>query len=215
MEKQIISKKSAQIQKASSTLFAVVVVASIVVSFSGVFINLLWSQSRFNAKVINEREKVRDDLKSSLDALPKLKAELQTLESADDLLKNQGDKTNSAVVLDALPSKYDFPAVATSFAALAEKTGVKLDSFSGDDVSKTAAASMADPKPVEIPFKISVSGNYQNVVKFIDSLEKSIRPIIVQSFNLSGDAKELELEASLSTYYQPAVDLNVKKRTIQ
>lgn len=215
MAKQVISTKTQQIEKANSTLFIAIIIASIIVSFSAVFIQILWKQGRFNAKVISAQETVRNDIEYNLETIPKLESELVVLENADDLLANQGDKKNSAVILDALPSKYDFPALATSFDSLAKRSGVKLIMFEGDDQGDLAVSSSPDPTPVEIPFTVGVKGNYEGVVKFMNTLENSIRPLIVKNVEIKGKSGELELNLQVRTYYQPSVDLNTTKRTIE
>lgn len=215
MAKQVISTKTQAIEKANSTLFITVIVASVIISFSLVFVQILWKQGRFNANVISAQEVARDDLESNLEAIPKLEAELVVLENADDILAGQGNKQNSAVILDALPSKYDFPAIATSFDALAKRTGVRLASFSGDDLGDLAEQSSPEPTPVEIPVTLSIEGDYDNIIRFLSTLEASIRPLVVSSLEITGNATGLTADVGLSTYYQPAVDLNVKKRTIE
>lgn len=215
MAKQLISTKTQQIEKANSVLFATVVIASIVVSFSLVFVQILWKQGRFNARVISAQEVVRDDLKWNIETIPKLEAELVVLENADDLIKGQGDKTNSQIVLDALPSEYNFPAIATSFDSLAKKSGVKLTTFKGQDLGDAAPKTSPEPTPTEILFDVGVEGSYENIVKFINSLEVSIRPMKVKKLALAGNTGKLTLDLSLSTYYQPAIDLNLTKRTVE
>ncbi len=211
-----ISTKHLQIKKASSTVFAVVAIAAVVVSFCIVLLNILWGTSKYNTRVHSAQEEVRDVLTQNLEVVPDLQESFKNLEIGGEIIGNQpADKENSEVVLDALPSKFDFPALVSSINNLAETTSVKLKSFQGTDVGAAAVQKNNQPTPIEIPFDIEVEGSYDAVKKFLKGVEDSIRPIEVSVIDISGSDKNLRVNVTALTYYQPAFDLELNSVEVQ
>lgn len=211
-----ISTKHIQIEKASSTAFAAVAIASVLVSFSIVFLNILWGTARYNSKVHTAQEEVRDTLKANLEAVGDLENSYRNLEIGSDLIKQQPtDKKNSEVVLDALPSKFDYPALVSSINNLAKRSGVKLKSFQGTDTGEDALQFSTTPAPVEIPLNIQVEGSYDRVKQFLRATELSIRPIHVTSLDISGSDNLLRVSAGINVYYQPAFDLSLTEKEVE
>ena len=211
-----ISTKHLQIQKASSTVFATVAIASVVVSFCLVFLNILWGTAQFNSRVHDKQEDVRDLLEDNLKAAPELEESFKNLEISASLIPEQpDDKKNSEIILDALPSKFDFPALVSSINNLAKETSVSLRSFQGTDVGEEAAQSSNRPEPVEIPFIIEVEGKYEAVKKFLRGIETSIRPFEVKKLNLSGTDGNMRVNVEAVTYYQPAFNLEVTTEVVE
>lgn len=211
-----VSTKHLQIKKASSVVFLTVAAASVVVSFSIVFLNILWGTSQFNAKVQDKQEETRDTLIDNLEVAPKLQQSFNNLEIGGELIPGQqNDKKNSEVVLDALPSKFDYPALVSSINNLAKTTSVSLSSVQGTDIGEEAAQTSNSPEPVEIPITVEVEGPYDSIKKFLQGIENSIRPLNVINMNLSGTDKNLRATVVLNTYYQPAVNLNVESEEVR
>lgn len=208
--------KHALIEKASTQVFVTVAIASIVVSMSLVFLNILWGTAQFNTRVQDAQEIARDTLEANLEAVPSLAESFNNLELGDDLIPDQPeDKENSEVVLDALPSVYDFPELATSVNNLAKLSSVKMTEFAGEDITESATSAAVDPEPQPVSFSVEVEGSYSAIAKFLRGIENSIRPMNVKSINLAGSRTKLIVAVTVETVYQPAVDLTIQKRTIQ
>ena len=208
--------KHAQIDKASTQTFAAVTVAAIVVSMSLVLLNILWGTSRFNTKVQGELEIARDALQTNLERVGPLQESFNRFEIGDNLIPDQEEeKKNSELVLDALPSQFDFPELAASINNLAEEAGVELSSFNGTDLGSDTSGSSSNPRAQEIPFSMRVVGSYSGISKFLRGIENSIRPITVLSIDLTGSSSNLQASVTAETVYQPAVDLTIQKETIQ
>jgi Tfp pilus assembly protein PilO len=203
---QIFSAKRRAITKASTTIMSILVLTSIVVSFSMVGLKFLWDLRAYHSRVTEEKEQVRDTLSTNIENIGLLKTSFNLLEQS---------KVDSKLVLDALPSKYDFPALATSVESLVTRSGLILSSFSGDDLEKEAVNRITDPEPIEIPLNISVEGPYKNLIKFVDILSKSIRPMQVNRIEIQGTDENIRADILLSSFYQPGVSLEVETRTIQ
>ncbi len=200
------SAKRLGIKKANTVVFAAVAAAAVVMAIALVLLNFMWSLRGFNNRVIEARQEALTGLESNIANLEPLKRNFFALDQ---------DKINSQIVLDALPSTYDFPALATSVDKQVRADGLTLRSFTGDDESATAAASEVDPLAVEMPFVLTVEGSYNDLVTLIKNFEKTIRPMVIDSIELSGTDSALRAEIRMHTFYQPAVDLNVETRTIQ
>ncbi len=135
-----------------------------------------------------------------------LNSSYQTLEA--------GTVVNSRVVLNALPNKYDFPAIATSIEKIASDGGYKLVRFSGED-SVDAVTDSKNPEPVEVPFTVEIEGSYDTVKKFANDLQRSIRPFVVTGLDITGSQKNVRAVFSVSTYYQPAKNLTFEEKDIR
>ncbi len=195
------------IKKSGSTVVLAMAVAAIVVAFSLVTINFLWDLSQHNSRVIGEKSAASKILKQNVENIVPLQNNFTVLEAGE---------TTSATILDALPSKYDFPALATSMESLVKRSGLTLDSFSGDDEEDGAVQTQTEPVPIEIPFVLSVSGSYANMEKFITNMEVTIRPMKIVRMELKGtDDSAMKATISVVTYYQPATSLEVETRSIE
>ncbi len=214
--KQSASTKNALIKQASTQTFIAVAVASVVVSMCLVMLNILWGNLKYNSRVHGAQENARDTLQANLDITDELEASFRNLEIGGDLISSQGDdKDNSEIILDALPSKFDFPELASAMENLADKSSVELDSIRGTDLGSDATSSSQNPSPEQIPFGVDVVGSYTNVNKFLKGLENSIRPMKVVSVSLTGTTQKMRASIRAETSYQPAFDLNIRTEVVQ
>lgn len=203
------------IKKAGSSMFISVAGAAVILAFALVSINFMWGQLKYNNQVNGAKEEVRDTIKANIEEANSLKTSFVALNQADDLIPGQGDKSNSEIVLDALPRKYDFPALRTSIEKLAAISGVKITGFGGEDQESQAVSSMTTPSPIEILFNLTVSGDYDSIKRFIRNTENTIRPIKIDRLTLGGRDDEMSATLSMTTYYQPSIDLTVQKRVLE
>lgn len=209
------SSKYFLIKKASSNMFVAIIIASVLVSFSVVSIKFLLDLRSFNSSVQSEQSKVIDTLNTNITNYEQLKEDYGAFEEGSDILSDQGDRTNSTTVFDALPSKYDYPAIVTAIENVARLSGVELTGVAGDDNIEGATLSDPNPQPIEISFSLSLNGSYQSIQRFFTRLEQTIRPYSVRSVQLSGSDSSLRANVSITTYYQPSIDLSEEvKRSI-
>ncbi|MGH7241249.1 MAG: type 4a pilus biogenesis protein PilO, partial [Candidatus Saccharimonadales bacterium] len=130
----------------------------------------------------------------------------------------QQDGNNAKIVLDALPSNYDFPALTTSLEQLVTGTnGLKINSITGtdDEVAQSANSTSSTPTAVPMPFTLTVEGSYQAIQDFTSKLEHSIRPFQVQTSTISGDQSDLTLNITAQTFYQPAKKLTIGSKVVK
>ena len=204
--KPAVSRRE-KITKANSAVFVATAVAAVIVVFSMISLRFLWEQKSYNDRVIKAKTSARNTLKDNLESLDKLSSQFPALENSS--------TTNTSTILHALPPSYDYTALATSIDSLAQQSGVTLSGGLGDDLSASAIATSSVSSPQEIPLGMQVTGTYPNIVKFIQNLERSIRPIVVSSVSYSGTDAGLTVRLTATTYYQPARSLDVMKEQIR
>lgn len=212
-----LNKKKLQIDKANQTIFVVLSVSVFVVIFCGFTLKALLIQRSYQAKVITQKEAALKQLLANVKAADELDASYQDFVGkptnviggyATGQADRDGD--NARIVLDALPSKYDFPALVTSLEKILNDPAYNITGITGtdDEIAQTAIAQNGSgaPQPVVIPFSIGVKGSPEAIAKLIVTLEHSIRPIKVTQFKLNtatADDKSLDVSITANTFYQP------------
>lgn len=215
MRSLAIGGKRELIEKANTTMFAAVAIASIIAAFSLVALNFMWDQAQYNNRVNDAKESARDILDNNIQNATSLRQSLLELNNKDDIIPGQDGKSNTAVVLDALPRKYDFPALRTSIDKLADISGVKLVGFNGSDIESDALKTMVDPIPQEVSFSINVEGDYDSVKQLLEDIENTIRPVRITRVRMSGTDSNMSANFDLITYYQPSVDVDIQTEVIE
>ncbi|MBC7708018.1 type 4a pilus biogenesis protein PilO [Polaromonas sp.] len=223
MSKLAKSAKQIQIDKANATIVIIVSVAAVITAFSLVAVKTLLSQRSYQARVISLQESALKVAKDDLIAVNSLKSTYAAFDGADNnIIGGSGsgvgpqDGSNSKIVLDSLPSQYDFPAMISAIEKLVTDRGLKIASLSGvDDAAQADAASSTSPVPVEMPFQLSVTGSYQSIQDLVDAMARTVRPINLLNLQIAGSPTENTLTISGKTYYQPAKNLNVTTKVIK
>ncbi|HWT56165.1 MAG TPA: type 4a pilus biogenesis protein PilO [Candidatus Microsaccharimonas sp.] len=220
-----ITSKRVLIDKANSSLVAMTAVAAFITVFSLVASKALFSQLTYQNRVLKEKHatvaRLRSDLTAGQQLATSYKAFTTTVTNAiggDPNGAGQQDGNNTKIILDALPSNYDFPALATSIEQLITSTnGLKINSINGtdDEVAQSANATSSTPTAIPMPFTLTVEGNYQAIQDFVGKLEHSIRPFQVQTATISGDQSDLKLDLTAQTFYQPAKKLTIGTKVVK
>lgn len=205
--KGTLTNKREKITQANSTVFVAVAIAAVVTMFSLMSLRFLWIKKAYNDRVIGAKTTARSAIESNLQGLDSLNNQYPELR---DRASN-----NAKTILHALPPNYDYAALVTSMEYLAQTSGVRLVGGVGQDQSAAAMKEQNISQPQEIPLSLSVEGTYEGIVRYIDALERSIRPVIVTSVSLNGNNTSLQATLQAKTYYQPARTLDVAKEEIQ
>ncbi len=218
------STKRLLIDKANNMMVWVVAGASFITVFSLVASKALISQQRYQSRVTVQKEKAVKQLKANINAAKDLQTAYKAfVETPENVIggnpKGQGDRDgdNAKLILDALPSKYDFPALTSSLEKILVSQNFKIQSISGTDqeVEQSATASSPNPVPIAMPFEVSFTGSYAGMGYLLGTLEKSIRPLQIQTLQLSGGNGEMQAVINGQTFYQPAKSLSITKRVIK
>ncbi len=219
-----LSSKKVQIDKSQATIVVIAAAAIFVTVFSLVSAKALWTQRSYQEKVITKKEKARDQLETNNNAVKDLVLAYKSFAvSSPNIIDGnptgtgERDGDNARIVLDALPSKYDFPALTTSIEKMLIDRKFLITSISGtdDEVAQSTVSSNGDPLPTEIPFQFDVTGSAVTVQDLLESLERSIRPIQVKKITLQGSSSKLNLKIDAKTYYQPEKALNIKEEVVK
>lgn len=206
-------------------MVAATAVGAFIVVFSIVASKTLFSQMVYQNHVIDQKKKALTTLKNDINAVDTLKDSYKTFVNTPQNVLNGNpigtgdqDGDNAKIVLDALPSNYDFPALLTSIEKLVTTQGLQIQGITGTDDQATqgAESSSNTPQPVAMPFQVRVSGSYQGIKGLMSVFERSIRPIQVQKIEISGD-KDGTMVAVIDaqTFYQPAKNLNIKTKVVK
>jgi len=170
MNKRVMSQKHLLVEQNNTFMFIVLGVAAAILSFTIVSSVSLSSRLRYQGRVINERVKAQKQLNTNKDVLSSLKSSFENFDSASESVLGTSDK-NSKVVLDALPSKYDFQALVASIEKIINITGgIQSFGINGSDLEATAAQNSIDPQTIIIPITIAGRANYESIQKLITNL---------------------------------------------
>ena len=205
------SSKRKQVDKAQATILGIVIGAAVFSALCLVLSKSFLSQSSYLGRVAKAKEKAVAQLKANKEAVNKLVPAYKSFASQNPNLiggsstaSGDRDGDNGRLVLDALPSKYDFPALATSLEKLL--TGFTIINISGSD-DAVSQEQVANSQLVDMPFTLDVSSDYKGMQTLTKTFEKSIRPFQIQTFELSGTNDKLEAKVTAKTFYQPEKDL--------
>jgi len=216
--------KRSLVLKANSTIVVVTSVAAFIVIFLLVASKTLFSQAVYQNRVSSHKlialVQIESDIKAGNDLASSYatfnKSQLNIIGGS---LVGSGpnDGSNARIVLDALPSSYDFPALVTSLEKIIANRGLTINSITGvdDEVAQQTNQSSLTPQPIAIPFQVQVNGSYAAVQALINDFQNSIRPFVVQKETISGSESNITLNLTAQTYYQPAKILNIESKIVK
>ena len=211
MAKLQLSFKRLAIDKATKTILGSLVISAAVAVFALVASRALFIQLRYQNRVIGAKKIALKQIKSNVTAVNTLLAAYKAFEDSPESIIGTPDK-NSKIVLDALPSKYDFPALTASLEKVL--TGYKIGSIAGSD-DEVAQQGAASSTVVEIPFQIGVTGTSASIQKLLEDFDRSIRPLHILLVEFFGSDDKMSLELKAKTYYQSEKTLEIKTEEVK
>ncbi len=230
MAKEFLTKR-ALIDQANTTVVILTSVAAFVFVFCAVATKTLASQAAYQNKIISGKRTAVKQLKTDLGAVSTLKTSYKAFTStsqnviggntngtgAQDCSGKGQDGNNAKIVLDALPSSYDFPALTASLEKLMACQQVSITNITGTDeaASQASNTSSATPKAIPMTFSVSAEGSYDKLQGLVSAFEHSIRPVKVTALGLTGNKDKLTLTVTAETYFQPAKSLNISTKVVK
>ncbi len=220
----LFSSKRLAIVKTNGKMVSMISVASFVTIFSLMAAKSVFSQISYQSRVIAADQQTNRQLSSDISSANKLVSSYKSFVSQPTNViggnsqttgGNNGD--NAKIILDALPSQYDFPALATSLENILNSVNVQGD-ISGTDQQLTQQTnqSSTSPQAVAMPFNVDTKSiSYSSAQQLIDRLESSIRPIQIDSLQMTGGSNNMTVSISAHTYYQPAKKISITTKVIQ
>jgi hypothetical protein len=220
-----ISTKRLAISKSNTQMVVIVAAASFITVFCLVASKTVLSQNSYQNRVISAKSKAHKQLETNLKSYDSLSTSYRIFDSKNPNVlggsisgAGDNDGSNSKLVLDALPPTYNFPALAASLEKVLSDRGMKVSSITGtdDQVAQQSNTSSPTPKTVEIPFTFTVdNASYTQITQLADALQHSIRPIQIDTLNLSGSINNMTATFTAHTYYQPAKSLQITNKVVK
>ncbi len=220
-----VSTKRLAISKSNAQMVGAVAAASFITVFCLIASKAVFSQNNYQGRVISAKEKAHKQLQANLKAYDSLSTSYRIFDTKNPNVlggstsgAGDNDGSNSKLVLDALPPTYNFPALAASLEKILSDRGLKVSSITGtdDQVAQQSNTSSPTPQPVEIPFTFTVNNaSYSQVSQLTDALQHSIRPIQIDTINLSGGINDMTATFTAHTWYQPAKSLKITTKVIK
>jgi hypothetical protein len=216
--------KRSLIGKANSTMVIATTSAAFVFVFALVAGKSLASQVAYQNRVISTKKVALAQLNTDISARNKLQDSYNAFVVAapnvlggDPTVTGDNNGDNAKLVLDALPSKYDFPALTTSLEKIITSQNLKITGITGTDQETIEANKQSSPTPqtVAMPFHVQVSGPYVSIQSLVDVFLHSIRPFQIQSIELSGDETSMTANISAQTFYQPEKTLKIQEKVVR
>jgi hypothetical protein len=224
MAKSTSFTKRTLITQANKKIVVMTSVAAFLVVFSLVASKTLIGQIAYQNKVISQEKQAQSQLQTDLSARDSLVNSYQAfINTPQNILggnpngTGSQDGNNSKIVLDALPSTYDFPALATTLESLIKSQNLQIGSITGTDEELAQQNNQKSPAPqsIAMPFQVQVSGSYQAIQNLIGIFQASIRPFQIQTINMAGSEGDMTVTISAQTFYQPEKTFNVTQQEVQ
>ena len=216
--------KRGLVLKANSTIVVVTSVAAFVIIFLLVASKTLLGQAMYQNRVATQKKVALVQIKADITTSKSLISSYDAFNNAavniiggSSVGTGANDGPNSRIILDALPSSYDFPALVTSLEKIVSTRGLTINGIQGvdDEVAQQTNVSSPTPQPIAIPFQIVAKGNYAAIQALIGDFQNSVRPFQIQKETISGGETDMTLTITAHTYYQPAKTLNVGSKLVK
>ncbi len=207
--------KGQQMDNGERRLIIVICLSVVVTIFCLVSTRALLDYAGYHRHELAAKRAVINQLEANIATASSLEGQYQSFNSVNpnfiggknttDPNASPPDGDNARLVLDALPSKYDFPALISSVSKILNNDGITSPGIAGTDLSATtSSAASVNPSPVAIPLSINGFTNYSGARALIADLERSIRPFDVTTLDFGGTNSTISISAGLTTYFQPS-----------
>jgi hypothetical protein len=220
-----LSTKRLAISKAQAQMVGVVAAAAFVTVFCLIASKSVFGTNQYQGRVTKQKEIAHKQLQQNLSAFDSLVASYKKFDSKsknviDGSKTGSGDNdgNNSKIILDALPSTYDFPALTSSVEKILTDRHFKVSGITGvdDQLAQQGNISSASPVPTPMPFSFNVdNAGYGSVQDLVKALQASIRPIQIDTLDLEGGTSDMQLTIAAHTYYQPAKSVNISTKVVK
>lgn len=226
--KNPVSTARLKMDKTNSRILAVVVVAVFVSVFCLMSSKALLGQAAYQRRLLGARRITIGQLKNDKTAATTLVDQFVKVfqgSSPTNVLGGKAvasgntappDGDNASIVLDSLPTTYDFPALISSVEKILSNDSISSPQINGTDQSATADNKPSDnPKPITIDLTVAGQGSYDHAQKLIADFERSTRPFDITSLQLTGSSSFMSFQMNVHTYYQQAKTLGIGSKEVK
>lgn len=220
-------KKRQQITDTRKQVFVMVAAAAAAVVVCAMVGYNLFQRIQYQNKVNSELEKTAKTMDSNVKNVDTLISNINALKTDTNLtLSNlkSDDRSVFNVIIDALPTEDDSVALSSSLQhKILSRSGASIEQISVDSTSSSSTAttttttsgSSSFPTAQAISFRVSFSGSYATVVSTLEDIEKTIRPISINSMTIEGSDDDLTVSINATTYYSSSVSFSLGEETIE
>lgn len=222
------SKTRLLVDKTNSRILAIIIVAVFVTVFCLVSSKALLSQAAYQRRLLGARRTTLTQLINNKSAAHTLVDQFTNVFQGNSPTNVLGGKNvtdanpvppdgdNARIVLDSLPTTYDFPALISSVEKILSNNSISSPQINGTDQSAAANNKPSDnPKPVTIDLTVAGQGSYDHIRKLIDDFERSTRPFDITSLQITGSNNFMSFQMNLHTYYQQAKTLGIGQKVVK
>lgn len=219
-------KKRQQIAGTRKEVLMWVAIASAVVVICLVVGMNIFQRIQYQMKVNTEISKTAKTMEANVKAIDGLIKNVNDLR-ANRLLTAPGlkadDSTVFQVVIDALPTENDSVSLSSSLQnKILNRSGVTIEQISVDGESSSSSndddevttSNVEFPVAQPINFRISIVGTYESIKQTLTDIERTIRPIIINSLEISGTDDRLTATIQATTYYSSNVNFQVGEKEV-
>lgn len=219
-------KKRQQIAGTRKEVLMWVAIASAVVVICLVIGMNIFQRIQYQMKVNTEISKTAKTMEANVEAIDGLIKNVNDLR-ANRLLTAPGlkadDSTVFQVVIDALPTENDSVSLSSSLQnKILNRSGVTIEQISVDGESSSSSndddevttSNVESPVAQPINFRISIVGTYESIKQTLADIERTIRPIIINSLEISGTDDRLTATIQATTYYSSSVNFQVGEKEV-
>lgn len=219
-------KKRQQIAGTRKEVLMWVAIASAVVVICLVVGMNIFQRIQYQMKVNTEISKTAKTMEANVKAIGGLIKNVNDLR-ANRLLTAPGlkadDSTVFQVVIDALPTENDSVSLSSSLQnKILNRSGVTIEQISVDGESSSSSndddevttSNVEFPVAQPINFRISIVGTYESIKQTLADIERTIRPIIINSLEISGTDDRLTATIQATTYYSSNVNFQVGEKEV-
>ncbi|HEY2004236.1 MAG TPA: hypothetical protein VGH44_03920 [Candidatus Saccharimonadia bacterium] len=212
MASNAIVKQQEQLS-GNNLIIVLTLITLLAVGVAGLAAKALIGSITLDNKVLKAKNLANTNLQSDVDAAPKLVDAYAAL------------GTQAGVIADALPDTTDFPGLIVVLENMTNDAGLRLKSVApttgataatatGTTTTASGDASQAPP-PQPFDFSLSFDGRYDTLLKLLDHLEKSARPMRITGLQITGSGSALSGTVTAETYYQDKAQLPLSTETIK
>jgi hypothetical protein len=223
-------RKRQQISNANRMMFMWVAAVSAVVGIAIVGSILLYQKAAFNERVLAVKDKTVATLRDNNEVIPELEDKIREMNTNQALTDAMGPNQTQPirVVLDALPSEANSPALGSSLQAKflndpalrIESLNVDpvagIESQSANNVQDASSTSTTGENQITFRFSVSVDITNANALKdLLQRLERSIRAIDITSLKVEAQSNRLVLSVEGRAFYEPAKTVQLQEKTVK
>ncbi len=218
------SEKHAEIDRSNTIALVSIMIAVFLLVFAVFGVRSLFNQSAYHRRVIREKKGALTQLENNIAALENLQksyvsfsSEPQNLIAGDPNGTGDRDGNNIKLVLDALPTQYDLPALSSSFEKILKTGGYEINSIGGEESDSLKrikeAAGFVEATP--IPFSFSVSTSQERTKDLLLTLERSIRPMHINQLRMQISSDSITTRITLETFFAQQRTFEVGSKVVK